>query len=456
MPAPGRSIAAGGKKILVLTPRGAVQWPGRVSIMKIKISSLGCRLNQSEIQSVATVLLDMGHVMTRDDDADLYIINSCAVTIRSEGKTRRLAHRAAEAAAARPGARVIVTGCIADRPSMEGNICYLPNDYKFMIPDLVADWGIFERLEPPPDARFRFAPPLRSSTSRVNLKIQDGCDNFCSYCIVPLVRGGPVSKPSSQVLDEFRLLLDAGYREIILTGVMIGRYESGGDRLEDLVERVLETGGRFRVHLTSISPVYVTPRLIALMGHGNMVKHLHLSLQSGSDRVLRSMNRHYTRDEYRALTERIREKIPDFNFTTDVIVGFPGETVEDFADTLDLVDAVGFSHVHTFRYSPRPGTAAAALPDSVPEKVKSERSRAVIKLNARQKTAYYARFNGRETLFLSERSRGGVTTGFNEYYAPVEIAGTLPRNRFITVITKLGPGKSVLEGTPRGGTDGVS
>ena len=177
-----------------------------------------------------------------------------------------------------------------------------------------------------------------------------------------------------------------------------------------------------------------------------MVKHLHLSLQSGSDRVLRNMNRPYTREEYRALTERIRSAVPDFNFTTDVIVGFPGETEEDFADTLDLVRAVGFSHVHTFRYSPRPGTAAAAMGDPVPEKVKTERSSAVIGLNAGQKPAYYARFSGRETRFLSERCRGGVTTGFNEYYVPIEVAEKLPRNRFFTVATRLDPGKSVLTG----------
>ncbi|MBN1495545.1 MAG: MiaB/RimO family radical SAM methylthiotransferase [Spirochaetes bacterium] len=421
--------------------------------MKIKISSLGCRLNQSEIQSVATSLQDMGHTITQSDDADLFIINSCTVTLRSEGKTRRLAHHAAGVAARRPGTRIIVTGCIAERPAREGNVYYLPNDYKFMIPDLVADWSAFDDLEPPPDARFRFAPPLRSSTSRVNLKIQDGCDNFCSYCIVPLVRGAPKSKPAAQALDEFRRLVSAGYREIVLTGVMIGMYESGGDRLEDLVERLLETGGRFRIHLTSISPVYVTPRLIELLGHDSMVKHLHLSLQSGSDRVLRGMNRPYTRAEYQALADRIRGAIPDFNFTTDVIVGFPGETEEEFADTLDLMRAVGFSHVHTFRYSPRPGTAAASMPDTVPEKIKTARSRAVIELNAGQKSAYYARFSGRETLFLSERCRSGVTTGFNEYYVPVEVAGKLPRNRFFTVKTSLDTGGSVLTGTVLRGPD---
>ncbi len=414
--------------------------------MKIKISSLGCRLNQSEIQSVSTALQDMGHELTRGDDADVFIINSCAVTLRSEGKSRRLVHRAAEAVLERPGAKVIVTGCIADAPAREGNVFYLPNDYKFMIPDLVGDWGLFEGLAPQPDARFRFTAPRKSSTSRVNLKIQDGCDNFCSYCIVPIVRGAPQSKRSGQIVEEFREIIGAGFREIILTGVMIGKYRDEGLGLEGLVRLLLRVEGRFRVHLTSLMPVYVTPELIGLFHHEKMVKHLHLSLQSGSDRVLARMNRPYTRKEYLSLAARIRDAVPDFNFTTDVIVGFPGETEEDFLDTLGLIEETGFSHVHTFRYSPRPGTKAAVMDDTVPEAVKTERSHRVLELSMLLKRRYYGRFSGRESVFLSERSSRGLTTGFNEYYAPVEVAEKLPRSEFFTVTTILEEGKQALSG----------
>ena len=384
----------------------------------------------------------MGHQITQGDDADVFIINSCAVTLRSEAKTRRLIHRAA----GRPGAKTIVTGCIAGPPSRDGNIYYLPNDYKFMVPDLVADWNLFDRLEPSPDSRFRFAPPLKSSTSRVNLKIQDGCDNYCSYCIVPLMRGEPQSKPAGLVVDEFTRLVDAGYREIVLTGVMIGEYDHSGLDLAGITGRLLDIDGRFRIHLTSLTPIYVTPGLTALLSHDRMVKHLHLSLQSGSDEILRKMNRPYTREEYLSLVETIRNEIPDFNFTTDVIVGFPGETEENFIDTLGLIREAGFSHVHTFRYSPRPGTKAAEMKDSVAEKVKTERSRRVIELYTRQKGEYYARFNGRESLFLSERTRRNVTSGFNQYYAPIEVKERLPRNTFFTVKTRLEPGRLVLSG----------
>jgi threonylcarbamoyladenosine tRNA methylthiotransferase MtaB len=413
--------------------------------MKIKISSLGCRLNQSEIQSVSTALQDMGHTITQGGDAEVFIINSCSVTLRSEGKTRRLIHHAVS----RPEAKVIVTGCIAGAPARDGNIYYLPNDYKFMIPDLIADWDMFEKMEPPHDSRFRFAPPLKSSTSRVNLKIQDGCDNYCSYCIVPLMRGDPQCKPAAQVIDEFAQLVDAGFKEIILTGVMIGKYDNGGMDLAGLTERLLNIHGRFRIHLTSLTPIYVTPKLLELFAHDKMVKHLHLSMQSGNNEILGKMNRPYTREEYLSLVDRIRKAIPDFNFTTDVIVGFPGETGENFRDTLDLIRAAGFSHVHTFRYSPRPGTKAAEMEDSVAEKIKTERSRQVIELYTNQKREYYGRFNGRESDFLSERTRRGVTSGFNQYYAPIEINEKLPRNSFFSVITTLDPGRLVLTGFTR-------
>jgi threonylcarbamoyladenosine tRNA methylthiotransferase MtaB len=387
----------------------------------------------------------MGHQITQGDDADVFIINSCAVTLRSEGKTRRLIHHAAS----HPGAKTIVTGCIAGPPARNGNIYYLPNDYKFMVPDLVADWDMFDTIEPSPGSRFRFAPPLKSSTSRVNLKIQDGCDNYCSYCVVPLMRGDPQSKPARQLMDEFSRLVDAGYKEIILTGVMIGTYEDGGLDLAGITERLLNIIGGFRVHLTSITPIYVTPKLIELLGHDKMVKHLHLSMQSGNNEILAKMNRPYTREEYLSLVERIRKAIPDFNFTTDVIVGFPGETEEKFRDTLGLVRAAGFSHVHTFRYSPRPGTKAADMENSVAEKIKTDRSRRVVELYTSQKREYYERFNGRESVFLSERTRRGVTTGFNQYYVPIEIKEKLPRNIFFSVLTTLEPGRLVLSGVTR-------
>nr|HPG51029.1 MiaB/RimO family radical SAM methylthiotransferase [Spirochaetota bacterium] len=329
--------------------------------MKFRILSLGCRLNQSEIQSVSTALQENGHKPATGDDAEVVIINSCAVTQRSERKTRQLIYRAAGEPSGPGGKRIIVTGCVPGELRREGNIYYVPNDYKHRIPEIITRWEDFGEPEPELGARFSFTPPVRSSTSRVYLKIQDGCDNFCSYCIVPLVRGAPQSKPADRVAGELARLLEAGYREIVLSGVMIGNYRDGETDLAALVARLLSAEGRYRVHLTSISPLSVNPALIDLLSHEKIVRHLHLSLQSGSDRILAAMNRHYTRAAYRELTDRIRGGIPDFNFTTDVIVGFPGETGADFEDTLGLIRDAGFSHVHTFRFSPRPGTKAALM-----------------------------------------------------------------------------------------------
>ncbi len=419
--------------------------------MKIKISSLGCRLNQSEIQSISTSLMEMGHEITRSDDADVIIINSCAVTRRSEQKTRQLVNRAVKSRRDRrsPGT-IIVAGCVANAVLKEDGVIYVPNDYKHLIPDLIADPEILDRPGRDRGGRFHYPAPVKTSACRVNLKIQDGCDNFCSYCIVPLVRGAPQCKPAGRVMEEFARLIGAGYREIVLTGAMIGKYGDGGLDLAGLIGRLAAVKGEFRIHLTSLSPVYVTPELIGLLAGERLVKHLHLSLQSGSDAVLARMNRHYRRGEYLSITERIRGRIPDFNLTTDVIVGFPGETEKEFADTLDLVRDVGFSHVHAFRYSPRPGTAAYLMDDSVPGAEKIRRSRALIARCAGQKREYYGRFNGRRSLFLSERTRAGVTSGFNEYYVPVEVPEQLARNRFFTVTTLLDRERPVLTGRVTG------
>ncbi|HQL81352.1 MAG TPA: radical SAM protein, partial [Spirochaetota bacterium] len=259
--------------------------------MKFRILSLGCRLNQSEIQSVSTALQENGHKPATGDDAEVVIINSCAVTQRSERKTRQLIYRAAGEPSGPGGKRIIVTGCVPGELRREGNIYYVPNDYKHRIPEIITRWEDFGEPEPELGARFSFTPPVRSSTSRVYLKIQDGCDNFCSYCIVPLVRGAPQSKPADRVAGELARLLEAGYREIVLSGVMIGNYRDGETDLAALVARLLSAEGRYRVHLTSISPLSVNPALIDLLSHEKIVRHLHLSLQSGCDRTLAAMRR---------------------------------------------------------------------------------------------------------------------------------------------------------------------
>ncbi len=413
--------------------------------MKIKIISLGCRLNQSEIESVSTTLQNSGHEITKGDDADIYIINSCAVTVRSERKTRQLIYQALANTGYSGREKIIVTGCAPEDISKDPRITYLSNDHKYMIPEVINGLDSDEAKMKP--SRFKFDAPVKCSTNRVNLKIQDGCDNFCSYCIIPYTRGLPVSKPAESIINEFRELIDNGYKEIILTGVNIGKYSDGKTTLTELAESLLSLNGEFRLHLTSLDPDSASTGLLSLFSEEKMVKHLHLSLQSGSDTVLQRMNRPYNRDEYISVSNKLKNIDKDFNFTTDVIVGFPGETESEFNDTLTIVKQVGFSHIHTFRYSTRPGTKAAEMENAVPEIVKTERSRELISLFNEQKVNYYKRFTGRDGILLSEKFHKGISTGFNEHYIPVEVIEKLPANNFFKIKTIYNDSKNILTGS---------
>ena len=291
--------------------------------MKIHINSLGCRLNQSEIQSIISVLKHNGHQLTTNDNADVFIINSCVVTHASERKTRTLIHNAQRKTG--PHGHVIVTGCFVESFSINKNVIYLSNDYKYLIPDIIDNDFIL-----PENAfiqsRFSFSPASNSTRTRINLKIQDGCSNYCSYCIIPYVRGNPVSRDIDSILNEFKLLLDKGFHEFLLTGVMISNYSYNNKNLTDLLSKLLEMKGDFRIHLSSLSPQSVDQQFIDLLFDNKMVKHLHLSLQSGCNTILKSMNRKYTTEQYLDILQRIRSVDKFFNFTTDLITGFPGET----------------------------------------------------------------------------------------------------------------------------------
>ena len=397
--------------------------------MKIKIKSLGCRLNQAEIESVSTALRMSGHEITVNGDADIVIINSCAVTRRSEKKVNSLIN-----ASLSGRGEVVVTGCASGEVKRDGRITYISNDYKYLIPEIIQKRAAFSEMNYYPPSRFDYPSPVLSSTVRANLKIQDGCDNFCSYCVIPFQRGAPQSKPAGQAISELRELIESGFREIILTGVNTGKYDDRNAGLASLIETALGLDGEFRLHITSLNPDSLNSRLVSLFSHPKMVKHLHLSLQSGSGTVLERMKRPYKKEDYIAAVSEIRGAVPGFNLTTDIIVGFPDETDREFEETLRLARDAAFSHIHTFRYSPRPGTAAFEMGDNVSAKVKRERSGELIRLSLEMKADYFKSFNGGRSIFLSEHAAGGVTRGFNEYYAPIEVEGEFEPNRFLEVV----------------------
>lgn len=410
--------------------------------MRIKILSLGCRLNQSEIQSVASELESAGHEVCQEGPAHVVIVNSCMVTGLSERKTRKALSAARRETAA--GGKVILTGCMAEGMKQEEGVYTVSNDYKYLIPKIIEEIKLTEVRQ----NRFGYRGLPNALRTRANLKIQDGCNQFCSYCIVPFRRGPSISKDFQETVEEFRELIACGAKEVVFTGVMVGRYASGGKTLPDLLESLLSQPGEFRLHLASFSPDLVEDRLIELFCHEKMVKHFNLSLQSGSDRILKRMNRAYTAGDYLKTVEKIRKKIPLFNLTTDLIQGFPGETEEDFELTLKLMQQAEFSHVHAFRYSPRRGTAAAQFKDPVPEPVKALRNQRVIELSQILKQNFYQRFQGQRAVFLPEggRSTESHAQGFTQYYLPVKVTQFLPANHFVPVTLSFTPGSDVFQG----------
>ena len=391
---------------------------------KIAFKTLGCRLNQFETDSLASEFHNAGYKLVDfDENADVYIVNTCTVTNQSDKKSRNLISQVNR----KPGdALLVVTGCMVNSQkealeSRDPKTYFVENNRKTSIFPMIQAHYEGEILHPSsldPDV-FNFKPADTTFHTRSLIKIQDGCDNFCTFCIVPFVRGRAISRPFEMIRDNILQVLDFGFREIVLTGVNIGRYDHEGTNFESLVERILEIPGDFRVRISSIEPDGYGDRFIELFRHPKLMPHLHLCLQSGSDAVLLRMRRMYTLAEFRAIVEKIRKMYPDFNLTTDIIVGFPGETAADFQATCDVVSEIGFSHIHTFKYSKRKGTRAERMPDQVPEKIKTERSEIIRLLAEETKRKYRSSLIGTNQHVLVEKVREGNARGYGEHYVPI-------------------------------------
>jgi threonylcarbamoyladenosine tRNA methylthiotransferase MtaB len=290
---------------------------------------------------------------------------------------------------------------------------------------------------------FQFNTVDKSLHTRSAIKIQDGCDNFCTFCIIPAVRGRAVSRPIPEIVENVKRTLDNGFKELVVTGVNIGRYDWEGKRFEDALEAILNVPGDFRVRISSLEPDGFGEHFHELFDHPKLAPHLHLCLQSGSDKVLLRMRRMYELNSFASVIERFRAKRPDFNFTTDLIVGFPGETDEDFQESLDAVSRFGFSHVHTFKYSVRKGTRAERMEGQIPEKIKTERSALVRQLSEENKLNYFNQFIGEEQRVLIEKiDSRGFASGYGEHYIPVRFKTEgLLKNTFQSVFVNKIEGK---------------
>lgn len=421
--------------------------------MRVFVSSLGCKLNQSEMDALASRLAGQGHqVVTSPGEADLCVLNTCAVTHVAAQKTRQALRRLHRD---NPAARLVATGCYAeltptDLRDLPGVQLVVGNRDKERLEALI---GIESEKGQARDRGARDPLPLAPSVlppfsrTRALVKVQDGCDNACTYCVIRVARGPQRSRHPDEVLDEVRAKLAAGHQEIVLTGVHIGAYGKEWSRGDDstdlwaLVDRILAETRVARLRLSSIEPWDLPERAFRLWADPRLCRHLHLPLQSGCDATLQRMARRYTAAEFAALAAAARAAIPDLAVTTDLIVGFPGETDAEFAESLAAVQSMGFKGIHVFPYSARPGTPAARMAGQVPPPVKAERARAMRAVADASARAFGARFVGRTMSVLWESCRRGkdgpVWSGLTDNYlrvqavSPAHLANTITPTRLV-------------------------
>jgi threonylcarbamoyladenosine tRNA methylthiotransferase MtaB len=410
---------------------------------RIAFKTLGCRLNQFETDSIVTDFYKAGYeIVSFSEPADVYIVNTCTVTSQGDRKSKTAINQTIRN---KNRSLVVVTGCMAEsqRSYLEerGDVSYIvDNKRKSSILTLIEAHYNGEILSPvnlKKDA-FGFSVAEKSFHTRSMIKIQDGCDNFCAFCIVPMVRGRAVSRPLSEILENIRQVISLGYKEIVLTGVNISRYDFKGTGFTTLFEKILALGGDFRVRISSIEPEGLGDPFFKLFENEKLCQHLHICLQSGSEKILKQMRRTYSLSSYLHIIEKLRNQYPLFNFTTDIMVGFPGETENDFRTTCDVVRQVGFSHIHTFKYSVRKGTRAERMSDHIPEKIKQERSLMIRNISSENKLRYRQLFLGRQQTVLVEKlNNNGMAKGYGEHYVPVEFrTGEAGNNYFRTVVIK--------------------
>lgn len=407
----------------------------------IAFKTLGCRLNQYETEALATSFNNSGYkVVDFNQQADAYVINTCTVTSQSDQKSNYYINRA--------GKRehkpvVVVTGCMVnnhmERLREKDVISYLvENDNKTSIPSLLDAHfrgEIFPEHFLKPDT-FNYGAAKQMFHTRSMIKIQDGCDNMCSFCIIPSVRGRAVSRNPKEVIQNIRENLNNGFKEIVLTGVNIGRYKFEQTGFEDLIEQILELPNDFRLRISSLEPDGFTNRFVELFQHEKLMPHLHLCLQSGSDKVLLKMRRMYSVQTYMNIIESFRKRYPLFNFTSDVIVGFPGESENDFKETIKIANEAEFSHIHTFKYSRRKGTRADRMDEQIPEPIKDERSRIIRSISDESRLNYLASFIGKTETLLTETKVNMGFQGYGSHYIPIVSQTAKTKNSLLKTTIK--------------------
>lgn len=387
--------------------------------MKVYLNSIGCRLNQSEIETMARQFLANGHEIVSDPAyADKVIINTCAVTRGAAKDARKLTRHIRRENA---NAGIILTGCYAtvaptDLAVLDGVEEIVPNQDKdslvyILDPSAQLASPVFDR-----EPILRQFLHGQTGNTRAFVKVQDGCDNRCTFCITTIARGEGRSRRLGDVVNEVQKLASAGYKEAVLTGVHLGSYGRDIDdktRLGDLLQALLYHTDMPRLRISSLEPWDIPLGFFDLWHDHRLLPHLHVPLQSGTDKILRRMARKTSQDSFAKLAQNARESIPDLNLSTDLIAGFPGETEIDFLDGLDYVAKIGFSRLHVFTYSRRPGTAAAEMEGHLPKEERKKRTRRLIDLGRELSLAFHKRYEGRSANVLWEKATGADENGLH-------------------------------------------
>ena len=410
------------------------------SMKQVKFYTLGCKVNQYETQGIREQLLNAGFGENHSEIADIYIINTCTVTVQADSESRRLIRKALRS---NPKAKIIVTGCYVKKDAEEilrisERIRIVPNQQKHRIAALLG----FTNKRTNEQTNNKTFIPLKISDfknhQRAFVKIQDGCNNFCAYCKIPLVRGRSRSRSLREIIKEVTRLVDCGFKEIVLTGICLGDYHYRNLDLADVVNFLAKIKGKFRIRASSIEPQLVRDKLIEVFNSPKVCPHFHIPLQSGDDEILKKMNRQYTVKNYLSLVAKIKKRVKDVAITTDVLVGFPGETDRNFCNTVRCLEEVSPLRTHIFSFSPREGTSAFNLPQRIKPQIIKERATLLREVTAECSYKFRKKFLGKEITVLIESrpdKKSGYFCGYSENYIRVlvEDASKKDVNRLVQV-----------------------
>ena len=403
-------------------------------MMKAAFFTLGCKVNQYETETIREQFRGAGfQIVSEDEAADVYVVNTCTVTGLADRKSRQYIRKAHKL---NPDAVIAVTGCYAqmDRDAVseiDGVSVVTGTNEKSLVFDKVMEYLSDGKSQIDTDReddlnKYEELGVITEMEGRTRafIKIQEGCDRFCSYCIIPYARGKVRSRDKDEITEEVKGLIEKGYREIVLTGINTALYgrDLGYDGIEPLIRSICDIPGDFRIRLSSLEPTVIdADYAVRLLRYSKLCHHLHLSAQSGSDSVLRSMNRHYTHEDYLEIVRRLREKDGFYGISADIIVGFPGETDDDFEDSVRLVGESEFVRTHVFKYSPRKGTKAAGMDHQISPDVKKSRSEKLIRVAAATGEKFMEQCCGQVRCVLFERVEESMLTGYTDNYIKVYV-----------------------------------